>query len=105
MKSPILALLLTIISTISPCCQAAHTPASSAPSANSTGGTAVSEQTAEWLLKVARSELTGKQAASQPGQSSGPAQSIEPIDTTLFLTAFYHSFGAAAFSNSASSLL
>src|SRR5215471_4811701 len=101
MKFPTAVLLLAIISTVSPCCQAAHTPASSALLANSTDGRAVSEQTAEWLLKRARFELSGKPTASQTAQSSAPVQAGEPRTTTLFLTAFYHSYGAAAFSNSA----
>src|SRR5262249_14780059 len=66
---------------------------------------AVSEQTAEWLLKRARFELSGKPTASQTAQSSAPVQAGEPRTTTLFLTAFYHSYGAAAFSNSASTQL
>ena len=96
MKSAISAILLVTISIGTPCCQAAHTsPQSTAASAgNRENAEPVSDQTAQWLLKRARSELSGKNAASQVGQSTGPVESNEPWRTTLFLSRYDRSHGS-----------
>jgi hypothetical protein len=105
MKVPVSTILLVTISIGTPCCQAAHTAPqpTAAPAGNVDSAKPVSDQTAQWMLKRARSELTGKNAASQAGQSTGPAESNELRRTTLFLSRYDRSHGSSETSQAVSS--
>src|SRR5689334_15222393 len=97
---------LTLVITISVgglCCQAAHTAPQPMAAGNRESTKPVSDQTAQWMLKRARSELKGQNAASQAIQSIGPAESTEPRRTTLFLSRYDRSHGSSETSQAVSS--